>query len=63
MAGNQFKAIHRYARISARKVRLLANLVRGKTVVEALSILEYQPQRRTNRQDLGERIRKEPKRH
>ena len=45
MAGNQFKAIHRYARISARKVRLLANLVRGKTVVEALSILEYQPQR------------------
>ena len=45
MAGNQFKAIHRYARISARKVRLLADLVRGKTVVEALSILEYQSQR------------------
>ena len=45
MAGNQFRASHRYARISARKVRLLADLVRGKNVVEALSILEYQPQR------------------
>ena len=45
MAGNQFKAIHRYARISARKVRPLATLVRGKNVVEALSLLEYQSQR------------------
>ena len=45
MAGKQFQASHRYARISARKVRPLADLVRGKNVVDALSILEYQPQR------------------
>ncbi len=45
MAGKQFQANHRYARISARKVRPLADLVRGKNVVDALSILEYQPQR------------------
>ena len=40
-----FKASHRYARISARKVRPLADLVRGKFADEALSILRYQPQR------------------
>ena len=40
-----FKAIHRYARISARKVRPLADLVRGKFADEALELLKYQPQR------------------
>ena len=40
-----FKATHRYARISARKVRPLADLVRGKYADEALDILRYQPQR------------------
>jgi large subunit ribosomal protein L22 len=40
-----FKATHRYARISARKVRPLADLVRGKFADEALDILRYQPQR------------------
>lgn len=40
-----FKAVHRYARISARKVRPLADLVRGKFADEALSILKYQPHR------------------
>lgn len=40
-----FKATHRYARISARKVRPLADLVRGKFADEALNILRYQPQR------------------
>ncbi|GIW99835.1 MAG: 50S ribosomal protein L22 [Pirellulaceae bacterium] len=40
-----FKASHRYARISARKVRPLANLVRGKFVDEALEILQFQPHR------------------
>jgi large subunit ribosomal protein L22 len=40
-----FKATHRYARISARKVRPLADLVRGKFADEALEILRYQPQR------------------
>ena len=40
-----FKSTHRYARISPRKVRPLANLVRGKFVDEALDILRYQPHR------------------
>jgi large subunit ribosomal protein L22 len=40
-----FTAIHRHARISARKVRPLADLVRGKFADEALDILRYQPQR------------------
>jgi large subunit ribosomal protein L22 len=40
-----FNASHRGARISASKVRPLANLVRGKFVDEALDILRYQPHR------------------
>ena len=40
-----YKAIHRHARISARKVRPLADLIRGKAVDDALAILRYQPQR------------------
>ena len=40
-----FESKHRYARISPRKVRPLANLVRGKFVDEALDILKYQPHR------------------
>ena len=40
-----FKATHRFARISARKVRPLADMIRGKQVDEALAILKYQPQR------------------
>ncbi|MFO0870159.1 MAG: 50S ribosomal protein L22 [Pirellulales bacterium] len=40
-----FNATHRYARISPRKVRHLANLVRGKFASEALELLRYQPQR------------------
>lgn len=40
-----FRASHKYARISARKVRPLADLVRGKFADEALDILRYQPQR------------------
>ena len=40
-----FRAKHRYARISARKVRPLADLVRGRYADEALDILRYQPQR------------------
>lgn len=34
------KAHHKMARISARKVRLVADLVRGKTIEEALVILD-----------------------
>lgn len=40
-----FRSTHRYARISPRKVRPLADLVRGKFVDEALDILRYQPHR------------------
>ncbi len=40
-----FEATHRYARISARKVRPLADLVRGKFADEALDILRFQPHR------------------
>ncbi|MCA9183732.1 MAG: 50S ribosomal protein L22 [Planctomycetales bacterium] len=40
-----FKTIHKYARISARKVRPLADLVRGKFADEALDLLKYQPHR------------------
>ena len=40
-----FRAVHRHARISARKVRPLADLVRGKFADEALALLKYQPNR------------------
>jgi large subunit ribosomal protein L22 len=40
-----YQAIHRFARISARKVRPIADLIRGKHADEALDILRYQPHR------------------
>lgn len=40
-----FRATHRFARISARKVRPIADLIRGKFADEALELLRYQPQR------------------
>jgi large subunit ribosomal protein L22 len=40
-----YNAVHRFARISARKVRPLANLIRGEFVDDALNILRYQPHR------------------
>jgi large subunit ribosomal protein L22 len=40
-----FTATHRHARISARKVRPIADMIRGKFADEALDILKYQPQR------------------
>jgi len=40
-----YKARHKGARISAQKVRLLADLVRGMYADEALDTLKYQPQR------------------
>ena len=40
-----YKASYRFARISARKVRPIADLVRGRFADEALEILRYQPQR------------------
>ena len=40
-----YQAVHRFARISARKVRPITDLIRGKLADEALDILRYQPQR------------------
>lgn len=40
-----YQASHRFARISARKVRPLADMVRGKFADEALHLLQFQPQR------------------
>lgn len=40
-----YRATHKHARISATKVRPLAELIRGKHVDEATNILRYQPQR------------------
>ncbi|MCA9247071.1 MAG: 50S ribosomal protein L22 [Planctomycetales bacterium] len=40
-----YKATHRFARISAQKVRPLADLIRGQRADEALEILKYQPHR------------------
>jgi large subunit ribosomal protein L22 len=41
----EFNAKHRYARISARKARLVVDLVRGLPVNRALILLERSPQR------------------
>ena len=41
----QYIARHRYARITARKARLVADLIRGKSVNRALELLEFAPQR------------------
>jgi len=40
-----YQAVHRFARISPRKVRPLADMIRGKYADDALNILRYQPQR------------------
>lgn len=40
-----YTATHRFARISARKVRPLADLIRGQQADKALDLLRYQPQR------------------
>lgn len=41
----QFRAVHRYARLTARKARLVADAIRNVPVNEALEILEYAPHR------------------
>ena len=41
----EYKASHRYADMSARKVRPFADLVRGKSVDEALQLLRFKPNR------------------
>ena len=40
-----FKAIHRFARISPRKARLVADLIRGKKIDDALTQLEFSKKR------------------
>ena len=40
-----YEAVHRFARISPRKVRPLADMIRGRLADEALDILRYQPNR------------------
>jgi large subunit ribosomal protein L22 len=40
-----YNATYRFARISARKVRPLADMIRGLSADKALEILRYQPQR------------------
>lgn len=38
------RAVARYVRVSPRKARLVADLIRGRSVDEALAILQYSPQ-------------------
>jgi large subunit ribosomal protein L22 len=40
-----FGARHRYARITARKARLVADLIRGRPVNEALEVLQFEHKR------------------
>ncbi|MBC8351751.1 MAG: 50S ribosomal protein L22 [Planctomycetes bacterium] len=40
-----FRAMHRNARISPRKVRHLADMIRGRFADEALDLLKFQPHR------------------
>ena len=40
---NEAKATLKYARISARKVKIVADLIRGKKVSEALAIVKFAP--------------------
>ena len=42
-AQKEAKAIWRYARISSRKVKIVADLIRGKKVDEALAIVKFTP--------------------
>ncbi len=40
-----FQATHRFARISPRKARLLMNLIRGRDVDDAITLLRFAKQR------------------
>lgn len=44
-ATKEFIARHRYARITARKARSIADLIRGRSANEALELLEFSPRR------------------
>jgi large subunit ribosomal protein L22 len=45
MAGVEVRAVERHIRMSAQKVRLVLDVVRGKPAQEALAILQFLPQR------------------
>jgi len=45
MTGTEFTARHRFAGITARKARRIADMIRGRTVNEALELLQFAPQR------------------
>ena len=40
-----FKAMHRFARISPRKARLVMNLIKGRDVDDAITLLKFSKQR------------------
>lgn len=42
---SEFTARHRYARITQRKARFVADMIRGRGANEALEILEFSPRR------------------
>jgi len=41
----RYKAIHRYADVTARKLRLVVDLIRGRFADEALELLKFVPSR------------------
>lgn len=43
--GQAFTAKHRFARITARKARLVADLIRGRSANEAVELLQFSPKR------------------
>ncbi len=43
LAENEVRAVARYVGMSPQKVRLVANLVRGKNAKEALELLRFTP--------------------
>ena len=43
--GPEVKAIARYVRLAPRKIRLVTDLIRGKAVTEARTILQFTPKR------------------
>ncbi len=40
-----WKAVHRFARISPTKVRLIADMIRGRDINEAINMLQFTPNR------------------
>ena len=45
MSATEFKARHRFAKITARKARLAADQIRGMDVNKAIDILQFSPRR------------------